>query len=194
MKQLVYTSLIDDSVYHYSRCPTLDESIYIGFSLNVAKTRGCAPCPICSIVNSPYRINLESLKAIGNRFKIEIVCIENTIYGRTDVGLWKFFWRPDKQEYALYHRSGFDSTMSTENLALGNFHRQSDVKPNEQINSFFYYIREHDKTKKLLAEGRPIPTRTKRQKKYYSQIKKRERKAAVDRLNKLFEEIENSTK
>lgn len=194
MKQIVYTSLLDGSIYHYSRCPTLSDTIYTVCSLTTARKRGCVPCPICSIVNSPYRINLESLKEIGNEFKIEIVCIENTIYGRTQAGLWKFFWRPDKQEYALYHRSGFDPTMSTENLALGNFHRQSDVKPNEQISSFFYYIKEHDKVKRLLEEGRPIPTKTKRQKKYYLQMKKRERKAAVDRLNKLFEEIEHHPK
>lgn len=116
----------------------------------------------------------------------------STFYIRTDVGLWKFFWKEEACGYLLYHLSSFVPAIPTEDLMHRSFHRQGDFSATESIGSIINYIEAHDKAKKVIADDyRKLPRTTKKQKKYYKSAKKKARRQEADRIDRLFSLIAN---
>ena len=67
--------------------------------------------------------------------------------------------------------------------------RFEDPKEKER---YVNYILDHDNAKKIMAtDYRNLPKQTKKQKKYYNQAKKRERKKSTRRVLELFDKIEH---
>jgi len=87
----------------------------------------------------------------------------------------------------------FEKEKNYEELTHGSFHRQQDVKGTHSIERILKYVKEHDKAKVIMDEDwRMLPTRTKRQKKYYKSAEKRDKRRQVRNVFSLFEQLEAS--
>ena len=76
-----------------------------------------------------------------------------------------------------------------------NFHRQVDVDTTTRINKIIKYIADHDKAKKIIEENwRKLPKQTKKQKDYYKQARKRERRKSIRRVDDIFKQLEEERK
>ena len=73
----------------------------------------------------------------------------------------------------------------------GSFHRQQDVKGAHSLEKILNYVKEHDKAKVIMDQDwRMLPTRTKKQKKYYKNAEKREKRRQVRNVFSLFAQLE----
>ena len=91
----------------------------------------------------------------------------------------------------LYHLNRFDPQRSTKQLSWGDFHRQKDVKATPYIENILSYVEDHDRAKGIIAEDyRRLPQQTRRQRKYYRQAERRERRNQVRRVWDIFEALE----
>lgn len=181
------------AVYHTEACPYAKRIKYKNKMMISSRQISSAGYKLCACCNNDSRY----LKLWVKFFKekgysdLEIKQVGNyVVYVRTNVGFWKIFLA-DNREYVLYHRNVFEKDKSFEELIHGSFHRQQDVKGTHSLEKILNYIKEHDKAKAIMNEDwRMLPTRTKKQKKYYKAAERCDKKRQVRNVFSLFAQLE----
>lgn len=157
---------------------------------------GFCACPDCHSLTGAYDIHVGELYYLEEKEGVEIRYLDNkdTLFIRTDVGFWKIFAYQDTGDFALFHRNCYDKDATFLRLTYGNFHRQHDAKQTDSLMKLIYYVINHDKAKKIIAEDyRKLPQRTRRERKYYRIARNRNRKQQIYRVDALFRQIEEGT-
>lgn len=114
------------------------------------------------------------------------------LYIITEMAAWKFKYDELKMQYKLFHHPFVSEEEKTEEVGTLYYHRQKDVPVRASFIKDVNYILDHDNAKKIMAtDYRNLPKQTKKQKKYYNQAKKRERKKSTRRVLELFDKIEH---
>lgn len=115
-----------------------------------------------------------------------------TLYIRTGIGCWKVFTRDDPSLLYLYHRNVYQEGMTLAEIMTGGYHRQTDVPLKRSLVELIDYIVAHDRAKEIIRlDYRKLPRATKRQRKYYQQAEKRNRRQQSRRVDELFRQIES---
>lgn len=182
-------------VYHTEACPYTKRIKYknkMMLSYREVTTAGYKPCACCNNDNRYLKLWLKFFKGKGyNDLEIKQVG-KYVVYVRTNAGFWKIFLAEDR-DYILFHRNVYEKDKSFDELIVGSYHRQSDVKGTRSLEKIFNYIRKHDKAKVIMDEDwRMLPNRTKKQKKYYKNAEKREKRRQVRNVYSLFAQLEAS--
>ena len=180
-------------VYHTEACPYAKRIKYknkMMISSRQISSAGYEPCACCNNDSRYLKPRVKFFKGKGYS-DLEIKQVGNyVVYVRTNVGFWKVFLAEDR-DYILFHRNVYEKEKSFDELIIGSYHRQSDVKGTSSLERIFNYIREHDKAKVIMDEDwRKLPTRTKKQKKYYKSAEKRDKKRQVRNVFSLFAQLE----
>lgn len=118
----------------------------------------------------------------------------DTLYARTTKGFWKIFYR-EGIGMLLYHRNRYALADATEALKRGDYHRQSDVRPEPAVRKLITYIRRHDTAKEIIdVDYRQLPRNTRKQRKYYRCAEQRAKRAEKRRVRDLFSMLERGEK
>ena len=152
---------------------------------------GYHECSCCGGLKGFMKIAGKNLNTMGFDIGFTYLYDEksDTLYLRTNMGFWKIFCRSEMR-YVLYHCSCFDSEKPFKTLMHSVFHRQKDVQETDSILSLVHYVIKHDEAKKIMQEDyRNLPRRTKKQKRYYEQAKRKDRRAQIQRLDQLFDSL-----
>ncbi len=183
------------AVYHTEACPyskriKFKNRMMVSYSKLIDSEY--QPCACCTNDNRYLKLWLKFFEGKGYH-DLEIRQFDNRVaYIRTKVGFWKIFLA-DNREYILYHRNVYDKDKSFEELTHGSFHRQQDVKGTHSLEKILNYVKEHDKAKVIMDQDwRMLPTRTKRQKKYYKSAERRDKRRQVKNVFSLFDQLEAS--
>ena len=126
---------------------------------------------------------------------IDYIRWNQVLYVRTQSGCWRISRRANTGFYDLFHmnncKSNYDPKMTLFQVRGRQYHRQSDVKPSKTIHKLLVYIHNHDKAKLIIMEDyRKLPRRTAKQKKYYKQAQRADRRKSVRRVYDIFEKLE----
>lgn len=181
-------------IYHESFCPYLKHSkATVRMDEEYAIRKGYRGCKFCTgIKGIAYKYRL---KSYGGNNTVAITEPEEAICFRTNCGFWKVIWR-DKRLWILFHMNNhgyksFNPNFPTKMLINGRFHRQQDVQPSESLKPIIRYINEHDKNLKVMEDDyRKLPKNTKSQKKNYKRAKKRKRRMEIQKVDRLFKQLE----
>lgn len=181
-------------IYHEDFCPYLRRTKKKQrMSEDTALRKGYCGCKFCTgIKGIAYRYK----QILGDEFAVfvqtepeDILCI------RTNCGFWKVVWR-EQRLWILFHMNNhgykcFNPNFPNKMLVNGKFHRQQDVQPSESLKPIIKYIKEHDKNLKVMEDDyRKLPKNTKEQRKNYKRAKNRKRKMEIQRVNRLFKQLE----
>ena len=169
-------------VYHTEACPYTKRIKYknrMMLSYRDVTNAGYKPCACCNNDNRYLKLWLKFFKGKGYS-DLEIKQVgKYVVYVRTNAGFWKIFLAEDR-DYILFHRNVYEKEKSFDELIVGSYHRQSDVKGTRSLEKIFNYI------------WRMLPNRTKKQKKYYKNAEKREKRRQVRNVYSLFAQLEAS--
>lgn len=181
-------------IYHEDYCPYLRRSKQkLRMSEDSAINKGYCGCKFCTGIKG---LAFKYRKYSNGDYSIfAITEPEDTLCFRTNCGFWKAIWR-DKRLWILFHMNNhgykcFNAKYPNKMLVNGRFHRQQDVQPSESLKPIIKYIKDHDKNLKVMEEDyRKLPKNTKEQRKNYKKAKKRKRKLEIQRVEKLFRQME----
>ena len=182
-------------VYHMIGCQharRITDKHRIVYTRHEAVNQGFRPCKCCCNLKGSIRAITSSLDATGRGRHMELThnTKTNTLYMRTENGFWKTFWK-DGQGLLLYHLNRYSADRSTAALSHEAFHHQADVKPTYSLEKILDYVENHDKAMLIIADDyRKLPQRTKKQKKYYRQAKRRSERMQVRRVFDIFASLE----
>lgn len=185
-------------VYHITRCQhvrRIRSKHRVDYTRYEAVYQGFRPCKCCCSLKGSIRAISCSLELAGRKRRMELThnTKTNTLYMRTEIGLWKAYWK-DGQGLLLYHLNRYNADKSTAALSHEAFHRQSDVKPTYSLNEILTYVEKHDKAMRIIADDyRKLPQQTKQQKKYYRQAKRRSERMQVRRVFDIFAALERES-
>lgn len=181
---------------HKEGCPILKNIPYENtrmYSISKAKRKQYQICPLCDGLDGYIRCHqteFDSFMKKGAEYRV----IENdgrqTLYIRTANGFWKAYLNPDNT-YRLKHRNKFDPEMTWDELMAGQFHSQSDCKPNISLIEVMNYIIKHDQAKIILrTKGyQYLPKDSKKQKDYYRSAKNKAKRQEKKRLYWLLNHV-----
>lgn len=181
-------------VFHLAGCPYERRIRYANreeVSRNEAVHMGYRACSYCRTMRAYHHIQEWYLDGVKRKNGVEFMLVTDTdtLYMRTDVGFWKIFGSGE-MKYSLYHLNRFDSSLPTERMIRGTFHRQNDVKPSSSPNQLIRYILKHDEAMKIIADDyRKLPQHTRKEKKYYEIAKRRDRRQKGRRVNRLLDSL-----
>ena len=183
-------------IYHLPECKYAKmiktENRFVISSEQASKRKLCA-CQYCSGLRGIMRVYKDILAKWETKYDISITYDKNSdrIYVKTDVGFWRIYLRNDDNQYLLFHRNKYDSSIPYEVAISGNYHRQKDVKATQSLQKIIEYIAAHDKAKMIIADDyHNLPRKTKRQKKYYKIAKKKAARKQAKRMDMLFSKVE----
>lgn len=113
---------------------------------------------------------------------------DGMLYVKTKVGCWKLVYARNMEQIALYHRNSRQAELDFKHPEKDRYHQQKDQLYFNNIAQALNYIYDHDKYKAAVQRGdKRIVYKNK---KYKEQAKRRERKAALRRVDRLFDMIE----
>ena len=114
--------------------------------------------------------------------------IKGTLYVNTEMGCWKAVYSSGMEQIALQHRNSRQAPLDFKHPEIGRYHQQKDQLYFKNIALALQYIYDHDKSKAAVKRGdKRIVYKNK---KYEKQAKKRGQRAALRRVDRLFEMIE----
>ena len=183
------------AVYHkqgciYERRIAASNKMYI--SEERAEYYGYCECKYCNGLKGEIRTN-ERFYYLLNKYKIseEYNKYNDTLYLRTQIAAWKIYLNETSGKYVLHHKNKYNRDMNMNQIIRGEYHKQKDIKPMEDICNLITYIGEHDKAKLIIMDDyRKLPKQTNKQRKYYRQAEKREKRQSKSRTEYLFRKLE----
>lgn len=181
---------IESNIYHRPSC----KYVYFMKPSNKEKllwedAKRCGrPCRHC---NSMRFLCTEERKTIEwnteNR-NMEFKYKDGLLYVKTKVGCWKLVYARNMEQIALYHRNSRQAELDFKHPEKDRYHQQRDQLYFNNIAQALNYIYDHDKYRAAVQRGdKRIVYKNK---KYEKQAKRRERKAALRRVDRLFDMIE----
>lgn len=190
-------------VYHQEYCPyakRIDKKYRRYITEQKAKSKGYSECAWCGGLHGKYLLANVEPEMYGERqrkaVKLSYDTKQKALCFRTKIAFWKLVKSWNTDNYLLFHLNGesFDPSYSNQKLMSGQFHRQTDVagfSNLDKIHDLVSYIYEHDKAKRIMeGDWRRLPKKTKQQKKYYEQAKRKDRHKKLKRVDELFKELE----
>lgn len=168
------------------------ENIY-AITLEQAEQLHCYECHYCGGLIGDVRVHKQDF---GRRRQEDGVCCtydskSKMLYVSTDIGFWKIRLSRESSEYLLFHRNQYHKDMPLCEAVDGKFHRQRDCKPTMSLDKLLNYITRHDQAKEIIKEDyRNLPQKTKKQKKYYRQAKKKAARRARNRVDQILDNID----
>ncbi len=196
MKYLISLATMNKKtkVYHTEACPYANRIKYKNklYTAEEGILENYKPCTCC-FDDRRYLKQWVSFFENKGFYDLELKQVGNyTVYVKTAAGFWKIILS-DEKEYVLYHRNYFDKEKTYDELIIGNFHRQKDVTRTSSLDKVLNYIRNHDRAKVIMDEDwRKLPTRTKKQKRYYKSAERRDKRRQVRNVFSLFAQLEAS--
>lgn len=196
---MVISKKSSQMIYHEEDCPyakRMSKKHRQYISEKTAIEKGYRPCTYCGGLHRIY-LNLKkdpnAYKKIREGVTESYDRIDKGLCFRTKVGFWKVLNPKQCGEYRLWHlnHNDFDEKIPDKQLMRRSFHRQNDVKATANIVRIIQYIHDHDKAKRIMNDDwKKLPNKTPKQKKYYRQAAKRERKKQNRRIDELFKKLE----
>lgn len=190
-------------VYHTDYCPyakRIGTKYRKTISEQVAKSKGYSACAWCGGLHGEYLLATRKPEMYGERqrkvVKLSYDTKRKAMCFRTKIAFWKIVKSKNNDYYLLFHlnENSYNPSFSDKKLSEGRFHRQTDVAAFtnlDKIHGIVTYIYEHDKAKKIIEnDWKKLPKKTKRQKKYYEQAKRKDRHQKLKRIDELFKELE----
>ena len=182
---------IESNIYHRPTCK------YIGFMKpgnretllwEDVKNRGYCACRHCNNMSFLCSSEKKTIEWNKNTRNMEFKYIKGILYLKTDMGCWKLVYSRGMEQIALYHRNSRQAPLDFKHPEIGRYHQQKDQLYFRKIALALNYIYDHDKYKAAVNRGdKRIVYKNK---KYEKQAKKREQRAALRRVDRLFEMIE----
>lgn len=182
-----------EKVYHENWCPHVRRIRYKNrekMSAEQAEAAGYRPCRCCHGVGGYAYLHKKELAEKREKGTLQCVCDlhSQTLYLRTDRGFWKIFEKDGR--YELMHRNDFSPERKAMELRNGRFHRQWDAGTAYQPDKLVRYAEKHDEAIKVIEDDyRKLPRRTKREKRYYENARRRANQMQERRLDELFAQI-----
>ena len=192
--KMIVSDASRNKVYHRSGCmyeTRISFAHRMTLSPKKAMMYGYHECSCCGGLKGFMKVAGKNLNTMGFNIGFNYLYDgkSDTLYLRTDMGFWKIY-SIGEMRYVLYHSSCYDSAKSFTTLMHGVFHRQRDVLETDSVLSLVNYVIKHDEAKKIMQEDyRNLPRRTKKQKRYYEQAKRKDRRAQIQRLDRLFDSL-----
>ncbi len=111
-------------------------------SLEKAKKKQYCECSYCRGLLGEVRTKEKMLGKWEKKHNLKIRYLKNTdtLYIQTEAGFWKVFLDEKSGKYLLFHRNIFRRNMSFEEAVHGQFHRQRDVKSQEELERLLDYL------------------------------------------------------
>ena len=139
----------------------------------------------------PFRNQVMQIKEFAARHYMEIAYDESALYILTDMAAWKIVYRPRRDWFQLFHAPFQGQKLTMEQAKTAYYHLQMDVPWEQSPYKHIKYIYRHDEAKKIEKEDyRNLPQKTKREKHYYQQAKRREQRKSARRVMNIFEQLE----
>lgn len=183
------------NIYHRMNCRYVEnfcEDIFDYYDQEDSALIGLKPCKCCCNEKKYLEEISDKLPKIFEGVTVDIRILDHHIYVNSETSEWKFKYDALKEQYKLYHHPFVTEEEKKVKVETLYFHRQKDVPATMSFIKDVNYIFNHDKAKKIMAiDYRNLPKQTKRQKKYYNQAKRRERKKSTKRVLELFDKIEH---
>ena len=190
-------------VYHMDYCPyakRISTKYRKTISEQAAKSKGYSACAWCGGLHGEYLLATREPEMYGERqrkvVKLSYDTKRKAMCFRTKIAFWKIVKSKNNDYYLLFHlnENSYNPSFSDKKLSEGQFHRQTDVPAFsnlDKIHGVVTYIYEHDKAKRIIEnDWKKLPKKTKRQKKYYEQAKRKDRHQKLKRIDELFKELE----
>ena len=179
-------------VYHTEVCPYAKRIRYKNKMIladNSPDFNNYRPCVCCMSDDRYLRFWANDMKNVHKTVGVKQIG-NYALYVKTNAGFWKIHVDENKQ-FVLFHRNKYDQDMTMKELIVGDYHRQKDVSRTYSLDKIFRYIKEHDKAKLIMDEDyRKLPTKTKKQKKYYKSAERRDKRKQVRNVFSLFDQLE----
>lgn len=187
-------------IYHDEWCPyakRVGRKYRREVTTDEAKRRGYVPCAYCGGMHGIYKVMLMDQNLFGKprkKLKFSYDRGDQALCFRSNVGFWKIKQNQHTNLYNLYHlnKGSFYQSATDKQLMHGYFHRQRDVDGTDSMQKIVNYIYEHDKAKQIMCDNnyRNLPQKTKKQRKYYKQAKKKAIRKEINRVNDIFAKLE----
>ena len=197
-KQVIISMNSVAKVSHREKCQFVSriaDKNYITLTKDQAECQGYRPCKCCDGMDNIYRMEKKTIESYLRDKDVAIDLVDHILYVRTMVGCWKIVYSKKFQTFILWHKNHVDGMLPIVQVEEGVYHRQKDRKPSASIISMIRYIYEHDMNKEIaITDYRKLRRDTRRQKKYYEIAKKKEKRAAMRRVDMIFSMLESGEK
>ena len=146
------------------------------------------PCRHCNSMSFLCTEERKTIEWNTENRNMEFKYKDGMLYVKTKVGCWKLVYARNMEQIALYHRNSRQAELDFKHPEKDRYHQQKDQLYFNNIAQALNYIYDHDKYKAAVQRGdKRIVYKNK---KYKEQAKRRERKAALRRVDRLFDMIE----
>ena len=181
---------IESNIYHRPSC----KYVYFMKPSNKEKllwedAKRCGrPCRHCNSMSFLCTEERKTIEWNTENRNMEFKYKDGMLYVKTKVGCWKLVYARNMEQIALYHRNSRQAELDFKHPEKDRYHQQRDQLYFNNIAQALNYIYDHDKYKAAVQRGdKRIVYKNK---KYEKQAKRRERKAALRRVDRLFDMIE----
>ena len=181
---------IESNIYHRPSC----KYVYFMNPSNKEKllwedAKRCGrPCRHCYSMSFLCTDERKTIEWNTENRNMEFKYKDGMLYVKTKVGCWKLVYARNMEQIALYHRNSRQAELDFKHPEKDHYHQQRDQLYFNNIAQALNYIYDHDKYKAAVQRGdKRIVYKNK---KYKEQAKRRERKAALRRVDRLFDMIE----
>lgn len=181
---------IESNIYHRPSC----KYVYFMKPSNKEKllwedAKRCGrPCRHCNSMSFLCSEECKTIEWNTENRNMEFKYKGGMLYVKTKVGCWKLVYARNMEQIALYHRNSRQAELDFKHPEKDRYHQQRDQLYFNNIAQALNYIYDHDKYKAAVQRGdKRIVYKNK---KYKEQAKRRERKAALRRVDRLFDMIE----
>ena len=182
-------------LYHKAECRYARKILpqnYLEITKAEAQRQGYDSCRYCNCMKHHYLNEIQVISQYESEKKLQFRFVENILYVKTVLGLWKLVYLFKEEKIAIYHRNASQLAVDMESLENEKFHRQKDITYVTAIEEALQYICKHDTYKGAVERGEKNIQYS--NKKYKAQAKKKERRKSIGRVNYLFTVLEEQRK
>lgn len=152
---------------------------------------GRIPCKHCNSMSFLHTHEQQTLKWNEENRGMEFKYMGGILYVKTAMGCWKLVYSKTQEQIALYHRNARQKPLDFKHPDQDRYHQQKDQLYFKNIAMALNYIYDHDKFRAAEKRGDKIHYKNE---KYKQQAKKREKRAALRRMDRIFEKLEKEDK
>jgi hypothetical protein len=181
----------ESDIYHRPNCKytqLIKHKNEIVLPWEDAKNSGYHACRHCNNMSFMYSNEKQVINWNEQNRKMEFRYQNGILYVKTEMGCWKLVYTRGAEQIALYHRNTRQRPLDFKHPEQDRYHQQRDQLYFRNIALALNYIYEHDKFR--AAEKRGDNKIFYRKEKYRKQAKKREQRASLRRVDRLFQMIE----
>lgn len=153
-----------------------------------SRYEGRIPCKHCNTMSFLYAQEQKTIRWNEADRGMEFKYKDGILYVKTAMGCWKLVYSKNQEQIALYHRNARQKALDFNHPEQSRYHQQRDQLYFRNIALALNYIYDHDKFR--AAEKRGDKKIHYKNEKYKKQAKKREKRAALRRVDRIFAKLE----